>query len=140
MTNDIPVTCAVLYRVGDKFLICHSTGGPYWGLPKGIEDPDDVDKAYAASRELYEEVGIVLPPNKLNFLGIHTYLEDKHMAVFEYFADKEFPINQMKCISMFNDKYGRKLPEVNAYKYVTLEESQDYINRATFRILKKVMK
>jgi 8-oxo-dGTP pyrophosphatase MutT (NUDIX family) len=140
LTNDIPVTCAVLYRVRDKFLICHSTGGPYWGLPKGIEDPEDPSKAYAAARELHEEVGIVISPDKLNFHGIYPYFENKHMAIFEYIAENEFPIKEMHCISMFRDKYGRVLPEVNAYKYVTLEESQDFINRATYRILRKVIK
>jgi len=139
LINNFPVTCAVLYHVNDKFLICHSTGGPYWGLPKGIEDPNDVNKAHAAARELYEETGIILPPDKLNFLGIFIYSRYKHMALFEYFADEEFPINHMKCISMFTDQHGRKLPEVDAYKYVTLEESRNYINRATLRILMGVM-
>ncbi len=138
--NDILTTCAVLYRFEDKFLICHATRSPYWGLPKGIEDPDDIDKAYTASRELYEETNIIIPKNELNFLGIYDYTENKNMALFEYWTDEKFPIDQMKCISMFNDNYGRKLPEVDAYKYVTLKESRDYVNRATFRILKKVVK
>lgn len=133
-------TCAVLYRVDGQFLICHSTGGPYWGLPKGMRDEADPNEAFAASRELWEETGITVSPEKLHYVGNYNYKRDKNLSLFEYTTAVRIATADMYCRSTFIGKNGKKYPEVDYYRYIDIDNAHKYLNSNMLRILRRAVK
>ena len=51
--EDKKITCGILYKYEDKYLICHVTMARYWTLPKGIKDENET-LTEAAIREMKE--------------------------------------------------------------------------------------
>ena len=137
------LTCAVLFRCKNQFLICHVTGSKSatpWSLPKGLNEKDE-ELNVSAARELFEETGIQVKSSDLIYKGTFPYLKGKNLALFEYISSKFIPINELKCSSTFyNEKFNKNLPEVNGYMYTTLEDCQKYINIPTYNILNTLFK
>lgn len=135
-------TCAtILYVIPEnKFLICHPTGKPMlkmWSLPKGIKEDNESVMA-AAKRELKEETGITIESSLFHYIGLYEYSLTKNIALHIVFVNKE-SVN-LKCDSKFCFPNTTKMiPEVNSYKYVTLEESKELLNSSTYNILDAVL-
>ena len=138
------LTCAILIYCNDtkKFLICHANESRFWSLPKGLYEDSDNSPREAAIRELLEETGVELYDvwNLIN-LGVHDYLEKKRMALYFYRIEKEIPISAMKCTTTFVSKYsGKKIPEVDQFKWVDFSEFSSHLNNKQFRLIDGLQK
>lgn len=132
------VTCGVLYRYGDKFLICHLS--PWWSIPKGVRDSGET-LAEAAVRELREETGIVLKPEDLSLKGVFPYKKDKDLALFEYKATEPLDTEHLVCVSFYENKtLGKRLPEVDRFKMVDLREAKEKLNGSLYRIVRRTVR
>jgi putative (di)nucleoside polyphosphate hydrolase len=131
------ITCGVLYWYKDKFLICHATMTPWWSIPKGLRNDEEILNE-AAVRELREETGIVLQTSDLIFVGVFPYRNNKNLALFEYRANKPLNMELLSCTSFFkHEPTGRYLPEVDDYKMVTMDEAKQKLNRNLYKIIRK---
>ena len=134
------VTCGVLYRYGDKFLICHATLSPWWSIPKGVRNSGET-LAEAAVRELREETGIVLKPEDLSLKGVFPYKKDKDLALFEYKATEPLDTEHLVCVSFYeNETLGKRLPEVDRFKMVDLREAKEKLNGSLYRIVRRAVR
>lgn len=125
----LDISCGFLIKCKDEYLICRATGFSKWSIPKGKKEPLESD-LQTAIRELEEETGIDLITDDLISKCIITklyeyYLEKqkKHVIVFLLECDeqslKETPLI---CKSTFTNKQGKQLPEIDAYRWVKVEE------------------
>ncbi len=78
-----PLSCGVLVTDGAGLLLGHATRSPRWDIPKGLAEAGETP-AEAASRELAEETGLVVPAAALEDLGRHRYLPGKTLALFRW--------------------------------------------------------
>mgnify|MGYP002391265107 FL=1 len=133
-------TCGVLYRYGDKFLICHATLTPWWSIPKGLRNSGE-SLTESAVRELKEETSIILKPSDLSLKGVFPYRENKDLALFEYIATKPLDTELLVCTSFFkHTPTGEHFPEVDKFRMVTIDEAKRLLNRNLYRIIKKFMR
>jgi hypothetical protein len=77
------VSCGVIVTDGRRLLLGHATRSPRWDIPKGMVEPGESLIA-AATRELYEETGLVATEADMRSLGVHAYLRDKDLALFAW--------------------------------------------------------
>jgi len=135
------LTCAVLLRFKNKFLICHVTGQYHqtaWSLPKGLNENNET-LIFTAGRELFEETGVKINYRDLKYIGLFNYYRNKDMALFEYKLPYIISTTNLYCSSMFYDKKtNMDKPEVDKYMYVTFKHSEQYLNNSTFNILKNL--
>ena len=76
-------SCGVIVGDGRQILLGHATRSPRWDIPKGEAEPGE-GFAEAASRELFEETGLLVPAAGLTALGVHPYLRAKDLALFAW--------------------------------------------------------
>jgi 8-oxo-dGTP pyrophosphatase MutT (NUDIX family) len=123
-----------LVRKDGKLLVCHPTNHDpnFWSIPKGkVEDGEHfID---AAIRETYEETNITLSfARNIRPLEPVNYKHGKKIlhpfVVFEFenlgLAWKSFEI---KCNSNVPEDRGG-FPEMDAYKWVSLEEAKTLLH------------
>ncbi|KNE76527.1 NTP pyrophosphohydrolase including oxidative damage repair enzyme [Candidatus Burkholderia crenata] len=84
-------------------LLCYATETSHWDIPKGQGEADE-QLVEAALRELVEKTGIVLKAERLKDLGRFVYRRD-----------------------------GTMIPEMDAYRWVTLVDIDQYASRAASR-------
>lgn len=126
-------TCGIyLFNVNTKqFIIGHvtNTDGAF-SIPKGCFDENDVDYFSAAQRELLEETNINL--DELNVVDIFDLnpvpYKGKTLIPYLVLID-EFPgkLNNIRCTSMFTNTKGVEEPEIDYFKWVTIDESKFYL-------------
>lgn len=117
-------------------LMGHATGQKYWDLPKGgieeYESPLD-----AVIRETLEEVGVVLDVNALTDLGEFNYTNKKNLHLFT--TNQQVDVDQCVCTSWFM-QYGRKVFEMDAFKFVSIFEIDQYAGKSMAFLLKQIFK
>jgi len=139
-------TCGIfLFRSDGKFLIGHPTNSPdnLWTIPKGLKDSGESDLV-AAFRELYEETNIFEKD-----MDVFTY---RHVGLFKYKSQAKvlsaFYINSssmfknvdMKCQSMVKS-YGKPyFPEIDNFKWVTIEESKSVLIDSQLKAIEVIEK
>lgn len=131
------VTCGVIVTDGKRMLVCHPTNGKRWDIPKGKSDPGE-DHAYAASRELSEETGMVVTPDLLVELGVHAYKPTKDLALFLHRVDRLPSVDDLFCDSEFDDN-GVMTKEMDGFGLVPLDEVSGWLNDDMARVLGSVM-
>jgi 8-oxo-dGTP pyrophosphatase MutT (NUDIX family) len=99
-----------------ELLLCHATGGRHWDIPKGLADPGETS-AQAALREAREECGLELDPRALRELGRFAYRPDKDLWLHAALIERIDPA-QCVCSTFFIDRHGRRLPEMDAFRWV----------------------
>ena len=81
----------VLVRVDARLLLIRPSYRPWYSVPGGRVDRGETPRL-AAARELYEEVGLAVEPERLRALGEfvvhHSYIED-HVHAFELRLDAQ---------------------------------------------------
>lgn len=131
------VTCAVLFLSPSKnVLIVHPNSAPWncWSFPKGLCEIDEAP-ADAAARELCEETGIVINPSDLIDLGRTSYIPKKDYHLFLYRGVIEPSVKRLVCESLFINKKGEPVPEVDNFKWVTIPEALKLLNKKQAEIL-----
>jgi 8-oxo-dGTP pyrophosphatase MutT (NUDIX family) len=135
------VSCGVviLNEQGDV-LLCHATETSHWDVPKGHADPDErpID---AALRELVEETGIVLPPERLKDLGRFLYRRDKDLHLFAVrVTEDEVRLDQCVCESYFPRRGdGTMIPEMDAYRWVSPADIDAFASRSLARLFQTTL-
>ena len=115
------LSAGLLIKTSHGFLQCHPTGRAkdQFDIPKGhVEDGEDPWEA--ATRELFEETGMVLLEcniKKKVDLGRLKYNPRKDLYIFYIETYEPLKIEQMQCNSTFETEDGRILPEMDGYRY-----------------------
>lgn len=112
-----------------KLLVCHPTNSRWnnWSIPKGImENGEDIFEGCA--RELKEETGIDVA--KIHVVSKHRLparkyqKQEKVLESFLVVTDTDFSSHQYSS----NLVEGKDFPEVDKWKWVTLEEAVPLIH------------
>ena len=131
MNKEITCALVIINKDGD-ILGCHGTGKPIengYDFPKGCYDSKDKDELSTAIRELREETGIKLSMSEIASIvdcGTHSHTKGKDIHIFLLKVEIFPNIDDLKCDSYFEWKFGKKLPEVNGYKIITKEDRSKY--------------
>lgn len=135
------VSCGVIVmdRRG-RVLLAHATETTHWDIPKGQGDPDEAP-VDAALRELREETGIVLAPERLKDLGRFVYRRDKDLHLFAArVADGEVDPARCACTSLFPSRRdGSMIPEMDAFRWVTPRELPRYASGSLARLFETAL-
>jgi len=117
-------SCGFIIHSKQGILACHPTGKPlkdgFYDLSKGHleegENPFDT-----AIRELKEETDLnffELNKGLVKDLGLFNYRPDKDLYLFYVYINDYININKLNCKSMFINKKGETVPEMDDYKFV----------------------
>lgn len=136
-------TCGIfLIDENEKILVCHITGRPMcgnnWSIPKGLTDEGETEME-AAVRELKEETGLVVSIYGLTPLTPLVYKSGKktlHPFIFK--LGKSGHTLKITCDSYFESKNGTMLPEVDAFKWASLDEAANLLHESQVKVLPEV--
>ena len=130
------VSCGVIVLdPNGRVLLAHATETSHWDIPKGQGEPGETPME-AALRELREETGIVLAPERLVDLGQFAYRPDKDLHLFAVrVAHDEIDLSRCVCTSMFPSRTsGSMIPEMDAFKWVTPRMVSRFASRSLTRL------
>ena len=125
------ITCGIyLFDANNLLLIQHPTGfrSTVWGVPKGRPDKDEYDLFEVAKRELFEETGITL--DNLTIVQQEEFNEvryndtNKYLKGFFVKTEEDLSGLNLHCDSMVYRNGKPAFPEVDEYKWVTIEEAR----------------
>lgn len=133
-----------LVRKDGKLLVCHPTNhNPnFWSIPKGkVDDGEHIIDA--AIRETYEESNIILsfarnirPLEPVNYKHGKKILHPFVVFEFENLG-LDWGSFDIKCNSNVPEQRGG-FPEMDAYKWVTLEEAKTLLHSTQVACLDKI--
>lgn len=125
----------VLLDPAGRVLLAHATETTHWDIPKGARDPGEAERD-AALRELFEETGIVLAPDRLVELGRFAYRSDKDLYLFAArLRDAETDLSACLCTSMFPSRAtGASIPEMDAFRWVEVAAVAEYASRSLAKV------
>ncbi len=135
------LSCGVVLLDRDgRVLLAHATDTSHWDIPKGQGEPGEAPIA-AALRELVEETGIVLAPERLKDLGRFVYRRDKDLHLFAARANgDETDLGRCVCTSMFPRRSdGVMIPEMDAFRWVEPGEVGQYASRSLDRLFQTTL-
>ncbi|MBL0422907.1 NUDIX domain-containing protein [Ramlibacter sp. AW1] len=117
------ISCGVLIvNERDELLLAHVTGQRQWDIPKGLPDASETPRQ-AAVREVLEETGITLRADELEDLGVFAYLPRKALHLFRAARGSAMlELSTCRCSSQFRTRWGKTLPEVDAFRWARREE------------------
>lgn len=122
---------------GEKFLACHVTGRHFYDIPKGLVAANE-EAVKACIREAEEETGLKINEEELTDLGIFEYYREKDLHLFLLKKENLPPTKDMRCSSFFLDRSGRKIPEVNGYRYISFKEKHLYMVKSMADVIARV--
>lgn len=122
---------------GGRILLGHATRSPRWDIPKGLAEPGETFIA-AARRELFEETGLAAPEAELCPLGVHAYLRDKDLALFEWTPATLPAPETLSCRSTFTLPNGAVVPEFDRFGLFEWEEALGKVGKNLARVLRDV--
>jgi 8-oxo-dGTP pyrophosphatase MutT (NUDIX family) len=129
------ISCGVVVRDATRILLGHATRSPRWDIPKGLAEPGETLVA-AAVRELCEETGLVVTEAALRPLGVHQYLRDKDLALFEWRPDVMPAPETLQCHSTFALPSGAIVPEFDRFGLFGWDEAIGKVGKNLARLLK----
>lgn len=126
------ITCGIyLFDKNNLLLIQHPTNfrPTVWGVPKGRVDEGESDLFEVAKRELFEETGIVLDNytivSKEEFNEVRYNDTNKYLKGFFVKIEEDLSDFNLHCDSMVYRNGKPSFPEVDEYKWVTVEEAKE---------------
>lgn len=130
------MTCGVLVTDGTHLLICHPTNGRVWDIPKGKkEQGEEMDEA--ASREMLEETGLMVSPDRLDLMGIYAYKPEKDLVLFRHVVGGMPDPSTLFCTSEFDDQ-GTMTKEMDGYAVLPVAEAIGMLNRELAAIVSRI--
>lgn len=133
------ITCGVFITNEKEFLVCHPSGARWqraWSIPKGIKEENETEEQ-AAVRETFEETGFFIQQENLEFIGKFPYTNEKDFCLFKFFVEKSPIISLLNCSSFIT---GTKTPEIDDYRFISIEKYDSYLNPRQAKIFKGVLK
>ena len=113
-------SCGVLLLNPQReLLLCHATGAAHWDIPKGLGEPGETPRE-TALRETFEETCLRLEPDRLLDLGRLAYRPGKDLHLFATWSER-IDLSTCVCSSRFQDRWGRLVPEVDAFEWTPFE-------------------
>jgi 8-oxo-dGTP pyrophosphatase MutT (NUDIX family) len=126
------ITCGVyLFDKNNLLLIQHPTKfrPTVWGVPKGRVDEGETELFEVAKRELFEETGIVLDDytivSKEEFNEVRYNETNKYLKGFFVKIEEDLSDFNLHCDSMVYRNGEPVFPEVDEWKWVTIEEAKE---------------
>ena len=123
-----------LVRKDGKILITHPTGGDHWSIPKGGNNSGET-AFESAIRETFEETNFIIKNNVVyHDLGLVKYRKrNKHVNAFAICETENVDLSfcqDLKCNSFVStdSKFNAWLPEVDEYKWVSLNEAENLLH------------
>ncbi|KJS12915.1 MAG: hypothetical protein VR67_06985 [Peptococcaceae bacterium BRH_c8a] len=128
------ISAGLLLTDGAKLLVCHVTGRNFYDIPKGLVD-DGEEPTAACIREVREETNLLIKREIIADLGVYEYTRDKDLHLFLLYRRDLPDTGNMGCSSFFINKAGRRLPEVDGYRYIALKEKEIYLTQNMARVI-----
>lgn len=129
------ISCGIyLFRNDNKFLIAHPTNfkETIWGVPKGRIDEGETDMFEVAKRELFEETNINLNDydiKKFKEFELTHFKGNKYFKGFMVYVDSDFSNTEIKCDSMVIRNGEPVFPEMDDFKWVTIDEGKEILGQ-----------
>lgn len=146
--EEIRNTAGIIITNGNLILVGRATnlkinGREKWDIPKGGFDAGEVP-IEAAIRETKEETNLTVKTEQLTELGTFRYKEDvgypdKIINLFQYKVDTLPNLDKIKCNSMFIGQDGKNMPELDKFKYATVDELSNLLKPALAKIIKGIL-
>jgi 8-oxo-dGTP pyrophosphatase MutT (NUDIX family) len=133
----VKTSCGIIVGDGERILLGHATRSPRWDIPKGEAEPDE-GFAEAASRELQEETGLIVPAPMLTPLGVHAYLRGKDLALFAWAPQVLPDPKRLVCTSRFALPDGTLLPEFDRFGLFSWDEALNRVGKSMARVLAEI--
>lgn len=130
------VSCGVVVTDGVGILLGHATRSPRWDIPKGVGEPGETH-LQAARRELFEETGLVCPPEALMEIGVFPYLRGKDLALFAWHPAHMPDPARLSCTSTFSVG-GHILPEFDRFAVFGWDEAVSRVGKTLARLLEAI--
>ena len=83
--DDLPKQCAGVCVINRRGILVSQSYNLYWGIPKGIANPDE-SLRQCALRELFEETNLKLEPDQLSRVVFTFRYRNIHRRVCVFFA------------------------------------------------------
>ena len=134
--NDVVKTIShgtLVMNAAVELLLCHATGTKHWDIPKGMAAAGETSSA-AALREAQEECGLQLDPEALVPLGLFAYRPDKDLSLHAVLIDRMDP-SRCTCSTFFVDRWGRRRPEMDAFRWAAFDEVPTLCARSMATVL-----
>jgi 8-oxo-dGTP pyrophosphatase MutT (NUDIX family) len=140
-TKTATVTCGIfLYDLAQqKILVCHPTNAPWntWSIPKGLKEPTE-NSFSCACRELIEETGLDIHAisilKKFTLTPIQYKKQYKVLESFLLVTNTPLKEQIFSCTSFVNST----LPEVDAWKWITLDKMPLYLHESQCRLQEEI--
>jgi 8-oxo-dGTP pyrophosphatase MutT (NUDIX family) len=133
------ITCGIyLFNNQNKLLIGHPTNHKWtmWTVPKGRVDEGETHHFSVAKRELWEEANINLDQfrdkvTKVTEFDLVRYkATNKYLKGFLVKVNHGFDNHDIKCDSMVMRNGKPAFPEIDAFKWVTIEEAKTLLHES----------
>ena len=135
------ISCGIVLLDPDgRLLLAHATETSHWDIPKGHGEEGEAPHV-TALREMLEETGLAIEPERLKDLGLFVYRRDKDLHLFaaRAIAD-ELDLSVCSCTSLFPRRSdGTMIPEMDAYRWATTEDIPKYASRSLTRLFQETL-
>lgn len=138
-TPQLPVTCGLVIRSSAGWLLGHTTGTPFWDLPKGKMEPDESPLA-AALRECEEETGLDLRhlAEHCQDLGWRPYNRKRGKSLHLFGLSLIEPFSLEHCASRTRVlREGTLVVDMDAFAWVPEHDVPERVNRRMGKHLRK---
>lgn len=123
----------------DEILMGHSTGNTFYDLPKGgMEEGETFLEC--ALRECWEETGLDFSGFMMTELGLVKYTKKKDLHLYVIPVIKQaIDMESLVCTTNFLEG-EREFPEFDGYRWVSIDELDEYCTTNMARVLTDYMK
>ena len=130
----------VLLDPAGRVLLAHATETTHWDIPKGQGEEGEAPHV-TALREMEEETGLAVTPERLTDLGLFAYRRDKDLHLFAARAGAdELDLTRCTCTSMFPRRSdGTMIPEMDAFRWAAPHEVEHYASRSLTRLFQTTL-
>jgi 8-oxo-dGTP pyrophosphatase MutT (NUDIX family) len=135
------VSCGVVLLDPDgRVLLAHATETTHWDIPKGQGEEGEAPHV-TALREMEEETGLTVEPERLTDLGRFVYRRDKDLHLFAARARAdELDLTRCTCTSMFPRRSdGTMIPEMDAFRWAAPDDVEHYASRSLTRLFQTTL-